>query len=412
MNPNDTPDKLPHKNLVKGKAIEPLNKPESESSTPDSNPSLNIIRNKLDSIYHKDTEVSNKPTAADAEVHRSKHQKFMHELSSSGKSLAEIQTEWYQYYTDLPNEEKNQVWQEFYDSHNKLAKTPSPATETPSHLKPVSPDKLPTEPVSHTTVVPKTTHDIKQELIGKVTARGKIDRKGHLHSLMFGLSAGLVTILIMMFGLFNERFIAPFITPSKNVSATPIIMDPNGTITSKDPKIIIPKINVEIPVVYDEPTIDEAAIQRALEKGTVHYPTTSNPGEVGNGVIFGHSANNILNQGKYKFAFVLLKKLENGDTFYLQKDGKQYAYKVFDKKVVAPTEVSVLYPSFPDKPSTFTLITCDPPGTSLNRLVVTAEQVSPDPTANIASTAKPVTSDPTVIPSNAESLWQRIRNWL
>ena len=30
------------------------------------------------------------------------------------------------------------------------------------------------------------------------------------------------------------------------------------------------------------------------------------------------SSNNILNKGKYKFAFVLLKQLESGDTFMIQ----------------------------------------------------------------------------------------------
>ncbi|HSX46743.1 MAG TPA: sortase, partial [Patescibacteria group bacterium] len=143
------------------------------------------------------------------------------------------------------------------------------------------------------------------------------------------------------------------------------------------------------------------------ERGVVHYATTPNPGELGNGAIFGHSSNNILNKGKYKFAFVLLKRLEVGDTFMLQKDGKRYVYRVFDKKVVKPSEVDVLNHDY-GKPATFSLITCDPPGTSLNRLVVTGEQITPDPATNVKSSATPSSQKPTILPSNSESLWHRL----
>jgi sortase A len=126
-------------------------------------------------------------------------------------------------------------------------------------------------------------------------------------------------------------------------------------------------------------------------------------------VIVGHSSNNILNSGKYKFAFVLLRKLEIDDTFFLHKDGIRYTYKVYDKKVVPPTDVSVLGPA--DRANTATLITCDPPGTSVNRLIIVAEQISPDPAGNTAATieTEPVTEE---LPSNAESLWSRLTSWL
>lgn len=137
----------------------------------------------------------------------------------------------------------------------------------------------------------------------------------------------------------------------------------------------------------------------------MHYYNTADPGQNGNGVIFGHSSSNILNSGKYKFAFVLLRKLEKDDVFYLEKDSKRYAYKVYDKKIVPPSDVSVLYRN--DKPASMTLITCDPPGSSVNRLVVVGEQISPDPATNgAAPTDKP--SEPAILPSNSQSLWSRI----
>lgn len=141
----------------------------------------------------------------------------------------------------------------------------------------------------------------------------------------------------------------------------------------------------------------------------VHYSTSPSPGQTGNVVIVGHSSNNILNKGQYKFAFVLLKRLEVGDTFSLNKDGVRYTYQIFDKKIVKPTDVSVL--GTLAKPNTATLITCDPPGTSLNRLIVVGEQISPDPNSNktVDQKAPPLT-DKGVLPSNAPSMWQRIKN--
>ena len=164
-------------------------------------------------------------------------------------------------------------------------------------------------------------------------------------------------------------------------------------------------------MVYNVNSISEDSIQKGLENGVVYYADTAKPGQNGNGVIVGHSSNNIFNKGKYKFAFVLLSRLENGDTFYLQRDGKRYTYQVYLKEIVAPTNVSVLGPR--DKPATVSLITCDPPGTSLNRLVVVGEQISPSPTSNTPQVTQNVLATSSAkIPGNAESLWHRIWDWL
>lgn len=382
------------------------------------NPAIDMIRGKISAIYSDEPDAREELAEAEAPAHhRSKHQQFMHELSESGKSLAEIQTAWHQYYQGLPDKEKHEVWQEFYSEHAKADKevrkadkqNPKVSVHPPQQSAPVQDEP---QPKSQKPITPKhsdqrSASEIRSQLMRKVRTRSK-PKNPHIQSLLFGLSMGVIVMFLMLFSLFNERIIAPFITPSRTVSSTPIITDPTSTVVGKDPKIIIPKINVEIPVVYDEPSIQEAAVQKALERGTLHYATTPNPGEKGNAVIFGHSSNNILNSGKYKFAFVLLSRLENGDTFMLEKGGTRYVYKVFEKKVVPPTDVSVLG-NYGDK-STATLITCDPPGTSINRLVVVGEQISPSPTGNIASTVKKETAtrEPAVLPSNSPSLWSRI----
>lgn len=420
-----------------------------QDATSPKNPAADLIRAKLDDLYdHEPNAKEEEAEVAAATAPLSKHQRFMQELNSSGKSLVEIQTAWHQYYQNLPDTEKHEVWQEFYAAHQQHNATVLHHPQTTHHYQPAG---LPGQPTVHsaasspvlppdateqteediaskahhklrkkTTRHPKTSQpghqrsvaEIKHQLASNVQRRAKLKPKHHLQSIIFGLGTGLLVVVILLFGFFNERFIVPFISPSKSVSATPIIIDPNSTAVGKEPKIIIPKINVEIPVVYDEPSIDEAAVDKALERGVLHYATTPLPGEQGNGIIFGHSSNNILNKGRYKFAFVLLKHLQEGDLFYLQKDGKQYVYKVFQKRVVKPEEVSVLTETY-GKTATFTLITCDPPGTSINRLLVVGEQISPDPATNTKSSVTQASGQaPSTIPSNAPSLWSRLTGWL
>jgi len=361
-------------------------------------PAANIARAKLANLYKEEPDAKEEIVESASATQRSRHQTYMHSLSTSGKSLAEIQTAWHSYYVGLSDKDKHEVWQEFYSAHDKT-KVVQPKQTPAVAPKVAKPHKL---------AKPQSVAAVKQKIIRSVNSGSgrKPSAKQHLHSLFFGLGMGAIVMLVFMFGFFNERFVAPFITPSRAVSSTPIIVDPNSTAAGPNPEVIIPKINVEIPVVYDVGSIEEAAIQNALEGGVVHYSSTPNPGEKGNSVIVGHSSNNIFNQGKYKFAFVLLNKLEIGDTFYLTKDGVRYAYKIYEKKIVPPTDVSVLGTT--DKPATATLITCDPPGTSLNRLIVVGEQISPDPSGNTASTVDPAASETGVVPGNAPSLWSRI----
>lgn len=383
----------------------------SDDRTGADNPAADLIRQKLQQLYTDEPDAREELQESQAATSRSKHQDYMFKLSQSGRSLAEIQTAWHNYYVELPSDEKHQVWQEFYQEHSQRGAV--------STSKPVVSEASPQVHPMQQSVAPQTipqndarsVSDIKQQLLRQVHKRSTHKKKGHLNSIMFGLSSGFVVLAIMLFGFFNERFLAPFITPSKAVSATPIIIDPGNSSVGPEPKIIIPKINVEIPVVYTEPSTEESAIQKALEQGVVHYATTSNPGESGNGAIFGHSSNNILNSGKYKFAFVLLKRLEAGDTFILQKGGKRYVYRVFTKKIVKPDDLAVLGDS-QGKPATMSLITCDPPGTSINRLVVTGEQITPDPGVNTKPNPKKTESKPSILPSNSPSLWSRLTSWL
>ncbi len=387
----------------------------SGTEKPHVSDAADLIRRKLEAIYAQEPSAKEEIQEITHTSHLTSHQRYMAQLTKSGLSLAEIQTAWHEYYSRLSDQGKHEVWQEFYETHKKekesdqaavvTMQSPVPSETLKFHGAPKHKSRLHKSKTSLQTVA-----HVKDQLLKKPrhASRKALSRKQHAQSLMFGISFGSIALLVFLFGFFNERFVAPFITPSRQVSSTPIINDPNDTSAGPETKVIIPKINVEIPVVYDETSVEEKAVQKALERGVLHYATTPSPGEKGNSVIFGHSSNNILNQGKYKFAFVLLSRLESGDTFYLTYGGTRYAYKVYEKKIVKPNELGVLGDT--GKPATVTLITCDPPGTSLNRLVVIGEQINPDPNANKASTAAKTDTQPAIIPSNAPSLWQRIKD--
>ena len=375
-----------------------------------------LIREKVARIYSEEPEAEQELAESQDTTRRSKHQQFMYDLGTSGKDLATIQTEWHTYYQNLPADEKHQVWQEFYASQSALTGQPEPsagkaAQALAKHKQPAARAKraraVAAKPGKLREV--RSAKDIQAAIKDTVSAGGKLETKHHLQSLLFGVGMGFVVLIIFLFGFFNEVVIAPFIQPSRVVAATPLIVSNSNSVASvANPEVIIPKINVEIPVNYNETSTDENTIENDLQSGVVHYPSTTLPGQTGNAAFFGHSSNNIFNKGKYKFAFVLLHTLVPGDTFYLAYNGKMYVYQVISRNIVDPSDVSVLNP-VPGQTSTATLITCDPPGTSLHRLIVVGKQISPDPSGNTQAVATSAVTPaaPSSLPGNGPTLWGR-----
>lgn len=390
---------------------------------------IELIRQKVAAALGEEPQATAE-MAITSKLPLSKHQQFMQELSQSGKSLAEIQTEWHRYYTMLPDAEKNAVWQEFYAAnqhtpYQKLfekkpeqALQPAPTPTPPPHQPPTVTSPQPTPKVVPLSklqsvqrpVEEKTGDKIKKRIVSTVTADGKLEAKHHWQSLLFGLGMGAVVLVVVMFSFFNEYVIAPFIQPSRKVTSVPIIVG-DTTVNNATPTVMVPKINIQIPIDFSVPSIDEATIQASLNGGVVHYPSTAVPGQNGNGAYFGHSSQNIFNNGKYKFAFVLLHQVTTGDIFYITYQGKRYVYQVFAKEIVPPTQVSVLNDT-KGRQATAVLITCDPPGFSTNRLVVWGEQISPSPVTNIAAATPNQATQPTEIAGKGESAWSRFINVL
>lgn len=212
---------------------------------------------------------------------------------------------------------------------------------------------------------------------------------------------GTFALLIV---LFKSQVIISQISYLTQPKSAPAVVTPAVTV-SAEPTMSIPKINVTAPLVF-EPSTAEAAVQKGLQNGVVHYGNTAVPGQPGNSVIVGHSSNDWWEPGNYKFVFVLLDKLVPGDTYTVDYKGTKYVYQVTETMIVEPTNLSVLAQT-PEP--TMTLITCTPPGTSWKRFIVKAKQISPAPASVAASTTGAAGADAANLPGNSPSFVEGLK---
>lgn len=146
----------------------------------------------------------------------------------------------------------------------------------------------------------------------------------------------------------------------------------NLTPGNKDFWIVIPKIGASSRVITDVNPTDEKEYLGALRKGVAHAKGSAYPNGFGNTYIFAHSTDSFYNVGQYNAVFFLLGKLMKGDNIEIYYKDNKYEYIVSEVKVVDATEVKYLGKL--GEGNTLTLQTCYPPGTTLKRLVVVAQQ--------------------------------------
>ncbi len=256
--------------------------------------------------------------------------------------------------------------------------------------------------------------ELRTELMKKV--RAGTQKVRHSRHFMPTIVAVVVafTFLFLQYNPFIFASIKSFTSPGASESTNYIVDISTNIKVGPEPKIIIPKINVEAPVVYDVTSIAESVIQSKLKNGVVHYPipgANALPGQAGNSVILGHSSNDVFDDGAYKFIFVQLDRLEKGDTFYLNYNSVRHTYTVTAKEIINPNEVSKLTAGN-GKPLVL-LVTCTPVGTALQRLVVTGEQISPSPDKAVAQTEeqKLSTSEAISIGGSSPSFFERLFNF-
>ena len=95
---------------------------------------------------------------------------------------------------------------------------------------------------------------------------------------------------------------------------------------------------------------------------------------------------------------------------YVHYNSMRYTYRMVGNEIIWPTEVSKLIIDT-DKPI-MTLVTCWPLGTSRQRLLIRAEQISPSTEEAAPQEEIAETTTETELPQNEDTLFDRIRKWL
>ncbi len=151
-----------------------------------------------------------------------------------------------------------------------------------------------------------------------------------------------------------------------------LITSPSAQELNLDPffSIYIPKIEARASVVPNVNAGRYYEYTKALEEGVAHAAGTNFPGQGKLIYLFSHSTDSALNFARYNAIFYLVRKLEKGDRIIIYFMNKEYKYIVQNKAITEADDTSW----FEDrgKGEVLVLQTCDPPGTSINRLVVEA----------------------------------------
>jgi sortase A len=196
-----------------------------------------------------------------------------------------------------------------------------------------------------------------------------ISKNYNLHKFIGNLLIvfSLILIYLIFYPVFKEELNYQ-INTKRGVTENKQIEPPNTNFS-----IVIPKINAVAPVFKNVDPFNRNIFLPVLKKGVAHAKGSSLPGEGGNVYIFAHSTDAFYNVGNYNAIFYLLGKLKKGDEIDIYYKEVLYKYSVDEIKVVAATDTKYLK-KLKDT-ETLTLQTCYPPGTTLKRLIITANKI-------------------------------------
>ncbi len=142
---------------------------------------------------------------------------------------------------------------------------------------------------------------------------------------------------------------------------------------NKDFSLIVPKVGINAPVLAGVDPTNPGKYLEALKKGVAHSSLSYFPNEDGTVYLFSHSTNYDWFVKDLNAVFYLLKNLSEGDLIVVYYKGSQYTYKLTEKRIVAPSDVSYLLPQKGSK--RLILQTCWPPGSTTERLLLFADLV-------------------------------------
>ena len=362
----------------------------------------NVVRGQIDAIYHNDPNATVAATPQDTSgPHGAVHYTPTeapnpYARTHSEQQLQVNQSSWQKYHS---------AWQSYYQQYYERYYV-GQVHQTKQALQQQAAAQAAHEPATMTEQ--EAMYELRNNLIGKVKQQATKARKSR-H--FWPTVAAATVMLIFLFLQYNRVLfsnVAAYVSPG-NINPANIIVDPSDTSTiTKDDRLIIPKINVDVPIIWGANAADQNSLNSAMDKGVVWFNVQqahSKPGENGNFVLSGHSSNDWLDQGDFKFIFAPLEQMRVGDTFYVNYQQKRYVYKITRTEVVKPTDVGAL--NTDNSKPVATLITCTPLGTALNRLLVFADQISPDPTA-AQSPATATDSNANKMPTNSPTFLERL----
>lgn len=167
----------------------------------------------------------------------------------------------------------------------------------------------------------------------------------------------------------------PSLPPAVPVLFNPLVTEDGASIDpiNTDFSLIVPKVGINAPVI---PTVDPTnpgKYLEALKTGVAHASTSFFPDEDGTVYLFSHSTNYDWFVKDLNAVFYLLKNLNENDLIVIFYQGKRYTYRLREKRIVKPTEISYLVPQSGKK--SLILQTCWPPGSISERLLIFADLI-------------------------------------
>lgn len=391
--------------------MQPKNDQPSNVSIPDRNASLvvndrpgghpqaaQLVRGQLDTVYQADPNhtqpaeqerhgaVDYKPSNPDApNPYERTHDETKHQINDSAwdRYHSAWQSYYQQYYERYYVSQVHQAKQELEQQASK-ARLNTPMTEQ------------------------EAMYELRSDLIGKVKSHAtKVRKSRHFWPIISALAV-MGAFIFLQYNQVIGAYIYTYIRPGGSGEVNHLADPTDQTTITKDDRLIISRIGVDVPIIFDAVASSQASLNAAMEKGVAWFNVQqahSKPGENGNFVVSGHSSNDWAESGEYKFVFGPLEQMRVGDTYYVNYQQTRYIYKVTDIKVVTPTDVGAL--ATDNTKPMMTLVTCTPLGTDWNRLLVFAEQISPDPTVASAPTTNSNTAT-AEMPKNSPTLLEKL----
>lgn len=322
----------------------------------------------------------------------------VYQQTMSARAAQPTDEQWRQYHSAW-----QKYYQMYYERHYLSSLYQKQLIATPAD----EPDTTPAVDgsISQNEAMKELRASIRQKV---ASSAEKVTKSRHFIPIIAGLAV-LLLFVILQYNRIIVGAVYAYTSPG-NTDPQSIIANPSAEVeVSSEPRMIIPKINVDAPVVYGIGP-DYNSQMNAMRNGIAHFSipgANAVPGQVGNAVFAAHSSNDAFAAGDYKFVFARNEKLVEGDIIYMNYESKRYTYSVTSTEVVLPTEVSKIQITT-DKPM-LTLISCVPLGTAQKRLLVFAEQVSPDPKGATAAADSSTAATSENIPGNpSPTLLERI----